>query len=104
MAESNEWGINLRAEGAINGGGSASTQAMTGVGFALRYKPIPSFGLEAGFDFLGGRDYQNNFRHETEFTVNAMVFVNPQSRVQLYFLAGLGGAWAHVASNSGATG
>jgi opacity protein-like surface antigen len=75
---------------------------MTGVGFALRYRPVPAFALEAGFDFLSGRDYVNDWRNETEFTVNAMVFVNPRSRVQLYLLAGLGGAWAHVNEN-GAT-
>jgi len=91
-----EWGINLRAEGAIQGSGSASTRAMTGVGFGLRYRPAPAFAVEAGFDFIGGNDYNNNPRNETEFTVNALVFLNPKSRVQLYLLAGLGGAWAHV--------
>ena len=101
VGQSHEWGINLRAEIAPNGGGSASREPMSGVGFGLRYKPVPAFGVEAGFDFLGGRDYQDNLRHETEFTVNAMVFVNPRSRVQFYLLAGLGGAWANVAYNSG---
>jgi hypothetical protein len=101
FAERSEWGINLRGEGAVKGSGSASSETMAGVGFGLRYKPVPAFGLEAGFDFLGGRDYQNFHRNETEFTVNAMVFVNPRSRVQLYFLAGLGGSWAHVASDQG---
>jgi opacity protein-like surface antigen len=99
-----EWGINLRAEIAPTGSGSVSTEPMSGVGFGLRYKPVPAFGLEAGFDFLSGRDYQNDFRRETEFTVNAMVFVNPRSRVQFYLLAGLGGAWANVAYGSGGTG
>jgi opacity protein-like surface antigen len=96
-----EWGINVRGEGMPNGGGSASTQPMLGWGFGLRYKPVPAFGLEAGFDFVKGRDYQNDWRSETAFTVNAMVFVNPRSRVQFYLLAGLGGAWANVAFNSG---
>jgi opacity protein-like surface antigen len=95
-----EWGLNLRAEGALQGSGSASTRAMTGVGFALRYRPAPAFAVEAGFDFLGGNDYNNNPRNETEFTVNALVFLNPRSRVQLYLLAGLGGAWAHVTDQS----
>ena len=73
---------------------------MTGAGVGLRYRPAPAFALEAAFDFLGGNDYQNNARNETEFTVNALVFLNPRSRVQLYLLAGLGGAWAHVADTS----
>ncbi len=101
LPKRSEWGINLRAEGAINGGGSSSSQPMTGVGFAMRYKPVPAFGLEAGFDFLSGHDYNDNFRRETEFSVNALVFVNPRSRVQFYLLAGLGGSWASVAEGSG---
>jgi opacity protein-like surface antigen len=100
FAERNEWGINLRAEGAFKGSGSSSTEPMTGAGFGLRYKPVPAFGVEAAFDFLSGHDYNDNRRNETEFTVNAMVFVNPRSRVQLYFLAGLGASWAHVQNNS----
>jgi hypothetical protein len=100
FAERSEWGINLRAEGAFKGSGSSSTEPMTGAGFGLRYKPVPAFGVEAAFDFLSGHDYNDNRRNETEFTVNAMVFVNPRSRVQLYFLAGLGASWAHVQSNS----
>jgi opacity protein-like surface antigen len=99
-----EWGINLRAEGALQGNGSQSTQPMEGVGIGLRFRPAPAFALEAAFDFLGGRDYYNDPRHETEFTVNAMVFVNPRSRVQLYLLAGLGGAWANVQNTPNAYG
>jgi opacity protein-like surface antigen len=101
IARPNEWGLNLRLEGALQGSGSQSSSPMTGAGFGLRYKPVPAFGLEAGFDFLGGRDYNNDHRNETEFTVNAMVFVNPKSRVQVYFLAGLGGSWAHVDQGDG---
>lgn len=101
VGQPNEWGLNTRLEIAPTGGGSASTQPMMGWGFGLRYKPIPAFGLEAGFDFMRGRDYQNDWRQETEFTVNAMVFLNPRSRVQFYLLAGVGGAWANVAYNSG---
>ena len=83
------------------GSGSQSNSTMSGAGFGLRYRPVPAFALEAGFDFLGGRDYNDNHRNETEFTVNAMVFVNPKSRVQVYFLAGLGGSWAHVDQGGG---
>ena len=104
LAQPNEWGLNLHFEGAIQGSGSASTQPMSGAGFALRYKPVPVFGLEAGFDFLGGHDYNDFRRNETEFQVNALVFVNPRSRAQVYFLAGLGGSWAHVVDDSGMSG
>ena len=96
----NEWGVNVHYDGAIQGSGSSSTQPMMGIGFAMRYKPVPVFGLEAGFDFLGGHDYDDNHRNETAFTVNTLFFVNPRSHVQLYFLAGLGGSWASVDKNS----
>jgi opacity protein-like surface antigen len=92
----NEWGVNVHYDGAIQGSGSSSTQPMMGIGFAMRYKPVPVFGLEAGFDFLGGHDYDDNHRSETAFTVNTLFFVNPRSHIQLYFLAGLGGSWATV--------
>jgi hypothetical protein len=104
IGQQSEWGLNLRAEGAIQGNGSQSTRPMEGVGIGLRYRPAPAFALEAGFDFLDGRDYYNNFRNETEFSVNALVFVNPRSRVQLYLLAGLFGSWANVTQDGNSPG
>jgi hypothetical protein len=95
-ARISEWGINTRFEGAPNGSGSRSTRAMLGAGFGVRYRPVPAFAVEAGFDFLSGNDYNDDPRRETEFSVNALVFLNPRSRVQFYLLAGLGGSWADV--------
>ena len=92
-----EWGLNLRAEGAIQGNGSAFDPADGGG----RHRPSlpprarrspsrrPSISSAAATT-------TTTVRNETEFTVNALVFVNPRSRVQLYFLAGLGGSWANV--------
>jgi hypothetical protein len=75
---------------------AASNASMGGLGFGLRYKPIPAFGLEGDVDFWGGHDYQGYQRTESEFSLNALVFVNPKSKVQLYFLAGLGWSSASV--------
>ncbi len=93
-----EWGINLRVEGAALGHRSAATHdsGMGGVGFGLRYKPIPAFGLEAGVDYLGGRDYNGFKRDEAAFTLNALVFLNPRSRAQVYLVGGVGWSTAHV--------
>jgi hypothetical protein len=97
-----EWGLNLHVEGAALGHSQYATHdsGMGGVGFGLRYKPVPAFGIEADIDFLGGRDYNGFQRDETAGTLNAMLFVNPKSRAQFYFLAGFGWSGAHVTDDS----
>jgi hypothetical protein len=97
-----EWGLNLHVEGAALGHSDTATHdsGMGGVGFGLRYKPVPHFGLEADLDFMGGRDYNGFQRDETAATLNAMVFLNPKSRAQVYLLAGFGYAGAHVVNDS----
>jgi hypothetical protein len=98
----NEWGLNLHVEGAALGHSSTAVHdsGMGGVGFGLRYKPIPAFGIEADIDFLGGRDYNGFQRDETTFTLNGLVFLNPKSRAQVYLLAGFGWSGAHVVDDS----
>ena len=91
-----EWGINLRGEGAILGSKSSSQSGMGGLGFGVRYRPVPVVGIEAGLDFFGGRDYNGDNREESSFTLNSLIFVNPKSRAQFYFLAGFGWQGARV--------
>jgi hypothetical protein len=100
LARKNEWGLNLRVEGGILGHGSAANSGMGGLGFGLRYKPVPAFGIEADVDFWGGRDYYGDRRNETALALNAMVFVNPKSKVQVYFLAGFGWSNADVTNDA----
>ena len=93
-----EWGINLRLDaaafgGARNGGG------MGGLGAGLRFKPMPWLGVEGGVDFAFGRDYNGFQRNETAFSVAGLIFVNPQSRTQIYFLGGLGWSLANVSND-----
>lgn len=96
-----EWGLNLRLEGAMFGTGYRDNiSAIGGLGLGLRYRPSPWVAIEGDVDFLGGRDYNDYKRGETAFSVNALIFVNPQSKVQLYFIAGLGGSIAHVVDDS----
>ena len=92
----NEWGLNLHLEGALLGGGRSHDAGMGGVGFGLRYKPIPHLGIEADLDFAGGRDYNGARRNETAFTMNGLIFLNPKSHLQVYLLAGFGWSGAHV--------
>jgi hypothetical protein len=82
------------------GGGVAGNAGMGGAGFGLRYKPVPAFGIESNLDFLGGTDYNGFRRNENAITFNALVFLNPRSRAQVYLLAGFGFSNAHVNDSS----
>ena len=99
-----EWGLNLHLEGATIGKDRHANDAgMGGAGIGVRYRPVPAAALEADLDFLGGRDYNGFRREETAFTLNCLVFVNPHSRAQVYFLGGFGWAGAHATDDSGVT-
>ncbi len=102
LPERSEWGLNLHFEGAALGHSSTATHdsGMGGVGFGLRYRPVPHFALEADVDFLGGRDYNGFQRDETALTMNGLFFLNPKSRAQVYLLAGFGWDGAHVVDDS----
>lgn len=99
-----EWGLNLRLDGAIVGGRGdrigGNGGALGGFGAGLRYKPSPWFGVEAGADFAIGRDYNDYARNETAFTLNGMLFLNPRSRAQVYLLAGFGWSIANVTNDT----
>lgn len=92
------WGINLRLEGV--GMGSSKQQSrnagMAGLGFSLRYRPVPNFALDAGFDFFGGTDWAGNKRDETAFMLNGIVYFNPKNAVQVYTIGGIGFSGARV--------
>ncbi|MGA7121966.1 MAG: outer membrane beta-barrel protein [Polyangiaceae bacterium] len=98
-----EWGLNLHFEGAMIGNGAQGNAGLGGVGAGLRFKPTRSFGIEGDLDFVGGTDYQGDKRDETAFTLNALLFLNPQSHAQIYLLAGIGWSGAHVTCDSCAT-
>lgn len=96
----NEWGFNAHIEGAMIGAGYANNASMGGLGFGLRYKPVPHFGIEGDIDFVGGRDYNGMQRNESAFSINGLVFLNPKSRAQVYLLGGFGWAGARVVDDS----
>ncbi|HWL84904.1 MAG TPA: outer membrane beta-barrel protein, partial [Polyangiaceae bacterium] len=97
-----EWGLNLRLEGAILGGYRSHDNAgMGGGGIALRYKPSPYVGIEGGVDFVGGHDYYNNRRGETDFNLSALIYANPHSHVQLYFPIGVDWSVAKINTEDG---
>jgi len=95
-----EWGLNLRLDAAIIGGGTNNNAGMGGFGAGLRFKPSPYFGIEAGADFALGRDYNDFARNETAFTLTGLLFLNPQHHAQVYLLAGFGWSVANVTNDN----
>lgn len=91
-----EWGLNVHIGGAMMGKGRDDNAGMGLAGLGLRYRPVPHFAIEGDIDLAGGRDYNGNRRSETALALNGLVFVNPRSTTQLYFLGGFGWSGAHV--------
>jgi Outer membrane protein beta-barrel domain len=94
-----EWAINLRVEGIGFAHEGASNAGMGGIGASLRYRPVPHFALEAGFDLLAGNDFNGFERTEVPFSLNGILYLNPQNRVQVYLLGGMHLSRAEVQSD-----
>ena len=95
-----KWGFNLRVEGAAMGDGASVDAGIGGLGMSLRYRPVPAFGFDLGVDVIGGKDFNGFTRIETPVSLNAMIFVNPRSRVQFYLMGGAHLSHAQVRSDS----
>lgn len=76
------------------GGILAENVRMGGFSGALRIRPGEHFALDIGAGVYGGQDYHGRDRVEVPFNVDALIFVNPQHRLQLYVLAGVGSSVA----------
>jgi hypothetical protein len=97
-----KFGLNLRLEGMVIGqrGGASSDAGMGGFGLSFRFRPVPAFALDFGADIIGGVDYNGFDRVETPLSLTGLLYVNPKSRVQFYFLGGIHGSYAHVESDT----
>jgi hypothetical protein len=78
-------------------GGTFGPQVVMG-GFqgALRFRPKEHVGIDLGSGYFAGNDYQGFYRTEIPLTANALFFVNPQHKLQLYFLIGPGLSFGRV--------
>lgn len=94
-----KWGFSLRVEGAAMGDGANVDAGIGGLGMSLRYRPVPAFGFDLGVDVIGGKDFNGFTRIETPVSLNAMIFVNPRSRVQFYLIGGAHLSHAQVRSD-----
>ncbi len=101
-----EWGVNARIQGVSFGGDRNSNMAaandagMGGFGLSLRYRPWSHFALDAGFDVVGGTDFNGFERVETPFSVNGILYFNPRSRSQFYVIGGVNWSRATVRSDN----
>jgi len=93
--------MNFRVQGLTMGSdsGAAFNAGMGGVGLSLRYRPVPAFAFDVGLDILAGNDYNGFERTETPLSLSGMLFVNPRSRVQFYFIGGINFSRAEVRSD-----
>jgi hypothetical protein len=78
-------------------GGTFGPQVVMG-GFsgALRFRPKEHVGIDLGSGYFAGNDYQGFYRTEIPLTANVLFFVNPQHKLQLYFLMGPGVSFGRV--------
>ncbi len=91
------FGISLRLQGAGYESPFGDARAdLGGLGASFRWRPLPHFALEGGLDFFRGTGFRDDHRAEIESSINAMLYFNPQHRVQVYGLAGFHGAHAEV--------
>jgi len=78
-------------------GGTFGPQVVMG-GFsgALRFRPNEHLGIDLGSGYFAGNDYQGFYRTEVPVTANLLLFVNPQHKLQVYFLLGPGLSFGRV--------
>lgn len=78
-------------------GGTLGPQvSMGGFNGAIRFRPNPHIGIDLGSGYFVGNDYQGFYRTEVPVTTNLLLFVNPQHKLQVYFLLGPGMSFGHV--------
>lgn len=73
---------------ATGGGILADQVSMGGLSGGLVIRPARHFGIRLGIGGYGGEDYNGATRTEVPFTNDFLVYFNPRSVFQVYFLAG----------------
>ncbi|MGB8330953.1 MAG: outer membrane beta-barrel protein [Polyangiales bacterium] len=63
---------------------------------ALRFRPKEYLGIDLGSGYVVGNDYQGFYRTEIPLTADLLFFVNPQHKLQVYFLLGPGVSFGRV--------
>ena len=97
-APKRRFGVNAHANFALLGNDpyAHESASMQGAGAALRFRPMKMLGIDTGFEFIGGRDWNGDRRFESALLVHALLFVNPADRLELHVLSGFGLSQAFV--------
>jgi hypothetical protein len=82
------------------GGAFGESVTMGGIAGALRLRPSPHFAFDIGVGAYAGEDWHGNQRIEVPVNVDLLAFVNPQHRLQLYFVVGAGASAAFLQDES----
>jgi hypothetical protein len=91
------WGFDIHLLGALMAGEDVDPDAsMGGLGFGLRYRPIPYFAVDGTVELAFGTDYNGHDRSEIAGLLSAVAFFNPHKPIQAYILAGLGVSSAEI--------
>jgi hypothetical protein len=97
-APKRRFGVNAHANFALLGNDpyAHESASMQGAGAAFRFRPMKVLGIDTGFEFIGGRDWNGERRFESALLVHALLFVNPADRLELHVLSGFGLSQAFV--------
>ncbi len=87
--------VRMGVHGSI-GGIVAESVSMGGFAGALRLRPSDHFAFDVGVGAYAGEDWNGNQRIEIPVTVDLLAFVNPQRRMQVYFVIGAGASAAFL--------
>lgn len=94
LVPESQLGIHLNLAGMVLGEDSG----MGGVQAGFRLRPIPHIGLDLSIGAFGGQSFQyegnGGDRWEVPILADVLFFLNPQHRVQFYFLVGVGTSFA----------
>ena len=102
------WGLNLHLDGMLLPGSSMNDQGnnnsgggagLIGLGLGLRFRPVPIFAIDAGADFMAGRDANGDARREIPVALSALFFFNPDDVAQVYAFGGAAFTFAQVFSD-----
>jgi hypothetical protein len=93
-----EWGFGPHVFAAVLGDDQqmASDAGMGGIGFTLRFRPLPELAIDGSLELGFGTDYNGYDRRETAALFHAVGFLNPRSVAQVYLLGGFGLSGARV--------
>jgi hypothetical protein len=91
------FGASLRLQGAGYQSPFGDQRAdLGGLGASFRWRPVPHFALDGGLDLFRGVGFTEENRAEVEGAVSALLYFNPQHRVQIYGLGGFHAAHAEL--------